>query len=270
MKISYIPILFHACILSCLFEESLCSGKPWCKGRNYPGGSECCESEDPEWDKCTEGQGDCDSDSGCAGNLVCGKNNCRDYHSDASPNDDCCTTASNHNYHGGKTGGLPSRLGPLGPLSSRTHGFRGKFNKAGNLPIPDFGVDFTKFNDKTYKEHYVDGFTKWNPGSVRNFNFELQPDNQFQASVSGTNNAGRAEASYGNKAFGHTVYAQGTGLTGSVGIENYGLGAKAGGSLGYQAKTDVSDSHVDAQYGVGANIESEIIPGNIMQTCQFL
>ena len=140
------------------------NGKPWCKGRNFSGGQECCESEDPEGSKCTEGQGDCDSDDGCAGNLVCGSNNCRSYHRDASPYDDCCTTASSHNYHGGKTGGLPSRLGPLG--STRTHGFRGKINKGGSKFIPDVGVDFTKFNSETYKEHYVDGFRNFDLGSV--------------------------------------------------------------------------------------------------------
>merc|ERR1712106_288246 len=71
--------------------ETSGAGKPWCKGRNYSGGKECCESEDPENTKCTEGQGDCDSDAGCAGDLVCGRNNCRQYHSNASSKDDCCT-----------------------------------------------------------------------------------------------------------------------------------------------------------------------------------
>ena len=50
---------------------------------NYPDSRECCESEDPKGEKCTEGQGDCDSDKGCAGDLVCGRNNCRKYHSGA-------------------------------------------------------------------------------------------------------------------------------------------------------------------------------------------
>ena len=50
-----------------VLQETDADGKPWCKGRNYPGGKECCESEDPEGSKCTEGQGDCDSDAGCAG-----------------------------------------------------------------------------------------------------------------------------------------------------------------------------------------------------------
>ena len=66
-------------------------GKPWCKGRNSPGGNECCESEDPEESKCVEGEGDCDSDDGCAGDLVCGSNNCLQYFPWASPSDDCCT-----------------------------------------------------------------------------------------------------------------------------------------------------------------------------------
>ena len=74
-----------------VLQTTNANGKPWCKGRNYPGGRECCESEDPEGSKCTEGQGDCDSDAGCAGDLVCGRNNCREYHSGASHRDDCCT-----------------------------------------------------------------------------------------------------------------------------------------------------------------------------------
>ena len=72
-------------------EASVGRGKPWCKGRNSPGGKECCEFDDPEEDKCTEGQGDCDSDAGCAGNLICGRNNCRVYHENSSVTDDCCT-----------------------------------------------------------------------------------------------------------------------------------------------------------------------------------
>jgi len=64
-------------------------GKPECKGRNFPGGNECCESEDQL--KCREGQGDCDSDAGCQGDLVCGRNNCMQYGSHFHPSDDCCT-----------------------------------------------------------------------------------------------------------------------------------------------------------------------------------
>ena len=33
---------------------------------------DCCTESSP----CDEGQGDCDNDKECKGNLVCGKNNC--------------------------------------------------------------------------------------------------------------------------------------------------------------------------------------------------
>ena len=47
----------------------------------------CCTSSNP----CSIGEGDCDKNSHCAGNLVCGKNNCKQFDSawsDASF--DCC------------------------------------------------------------------------------------------------------------------------------------------------------------------------------------
>ena len=68
----------------------LVKGKPWCKGRNYPGGDECCDSSDQEGAQCVEGQGDCDQDQDCAADHVCGRDNCREYFSDAHPEDDCC------------------------------------------------------------------------------------------------------------------------------------------------------------------------------------
>ena len=84
-----------------------------------------------------------------------------------------------------------------------------------------------------------------------------------QASISGTNKRGRAEAGWGNKAIGQKVYAEGTGDTGKIGYETHGLGAKAGISAGYQGKTKVSNTHIDSQYGVGVNVESSIVPGNL-------
>merc|ERR1711962_1479639 len=39
---------------------------------------------------CTLGQGDCDRDTDCIGNLFCGQNNCRLFHSQAHPWADCC------------------------------------------------------------------------------------------------------------------------------------------------------------------------------------
>ena len=45
---------------------------------------DCCNSYNP----CGHGEGDCDSDNDCAGNLVCGTDNCA-----AGDHDlDCCTT----------------------------------------------------------------------------------------------------------------------------------------------------------------------------------
>eukprot|EP00092_Neocalanus_flemingeri_P005011 GFUD01005388.1.p1 GENE.GFUD01005388.1~~GFUD01005388.1.p1 ORF type:complete len:490 (-),score=75.79 GFUD01005388.1:64-1533(-) len=43
---------------------------------------------------CSLGQGDCDSDSQCSGSLVCGNNNCRDFHPNAQSNADCCIAAT--------------------------------------------------------------------------------------------------------------------------------------------------------------------------------
>ena len=70
-------------------------GKRGCTGGK--GDGECCESDDPEDEKCEEGQGDCDKDDGCAGDLVCGKNNCREYHKDAGPKEDCCRKPNTKN-----------------------------------------------------------------------------------------------------------------------------------------------------------------------------
>ena len=48
---------------------------------------ECCGTSNP----CDEGQGDCDKDSECSGNLICGKNNC-DHSKFPSNKTDCCTS----------------------------------------------------------------------------------------------------------------------------------------------------------------------------------
>ena len=73
-------------------------GKPECRGRlNHPdgfnAGRECCRSADVV--KCTRGQGDCDSDRACEGNLVCGVDNCRrEGGRNCHKEDDMCTTRS--------------------------------------------------------------------------------------------------------------------------------------------------------------------------------
>merc|ERR1712106_63632 len=39
---------------------------------------------------CSLGQGDCDSDAECANSLICGPDNCRDFHPNAESSADCC------------------------------------------------------------------------------------------------------------------------------------------------------------------------------------
>merc|ERR1719427_1092378 len=42
------------------------------------------------WNTCSEGQGDCDFDYQCSGDLVCGNNNCKDFNPAALGDSDCC------------------------------------------------------------------------------------------------------------------------------------------------------------------------------------
>ena len=49
---------------------------------------ECCSVSSP----CKEGQGDCDTDEECRGDLVCGRNNCGNKFDWKSA--DCCETTS--------------------------------------------------------------------------------------------------------------------------------------------------------------------------------
>ena len=61
-----------------------------------------CSPNVPEDEKCKEGDGDCDSDDDCKGDLVCGFNNCKDhpkYQLDQDfkkryPKADCCETVN--------------------------------------------------------------------------------------------------------------------------------------------------------------------------------
>merc|ERR1712013_376792 len=69
-----------------------------CSGRNFQG-RRCCTPENP----CGLGEGDCDGPldgglndghEGCAGDLVCGSNNCRKFGLYYHPKDDCCDEPS--------------------------------------------------------------------------------------------------------------------------------------------------------------------------------
>ena len=42
----------------------------------------CCSKDSP----CDIGGGDCDNDSHCAGNLICGENNCVEFNTGIGPN----------------------------------------------------------------------------------------------------------------------------------------------------------------------------------------
>ena len=61
----------------CLTNFVAIVGNRVCDGSNdavlQVNNNRCCKKVRP----CVEGQGDCNSDSECAGDLKCGKNNCR-------------------------------------------------------------------------------------------------------------------------------------------------------------------------------------------------
>ena len=58
---------------------------PRCRGRNFDR-ERCCTSDTP----CVEGEGDCEVDNDCSGNLICGNNNCKAFGSFFHQKDDCC------------------------------------------------------------------------------------------------------------------------------------------------------------------------------------
>ena len=61
-----------------------------CNGER--GSSDCCTKDNP----CEVGGGDCDEDDDCAGDLVCGTNNCVEFNLFASLYADCCKSGTNH------------------------------------------------------------------------------------------------------------------------------------------------------------------------------
>merc|ERR1711936_395533 len=75
----------------CCVKPNISSTEPFqrCKGRNFLP-RPCCTPESP----CPEGEGDCEIDNDCAGNLVCGNNNCKQFGSFFHEKDDCCVKPS--------------------------------------------------------------------------------------------------------------------------------------------------------------------------------
>ena len=56
------------------------------------GGDSCCSADNP----CKEGAGDCDVHQDCAGELLCGQNNCDLNNPGFDSNDDCCYWPGNN------------------------------------------------------------------------------------------------------------------------------------------------------------------------------
>ena len=75
-------------------------------------GKDCCrESVLFDWHYCSTlhlcgaGEGDCDSDDECSGDLVCGKDNCKDFGDSADSTKDCCKEVEEENSDDSGTGG---------------------------------------------------------------------------------------------------------------------------------------------------------------------
>ena len=64
-----------------------------------PGTGSCCQPDNT----CGEGEGDCDKNEDCDGDLICGTNNCRKWNPAAPAAHDCCQKSNsqlilpNHN-----------------------------------------------------------------------------------------------------------------------------------------------------------------------------
>ena len=63
-----------------------CTGNILCGFGSHSQIQECCSTSK----QCSEGQGDCDKDSECLGNLVCGRRNCDDSKFPDYDKTDCC------------------------------------------------------------------------------------------------------------------------------------------------------------------------------------
>ena len=80
--------VFHAkddCCVQPPAEDVFPGSGPRCQGRNVDQGK-CCSASRP----CVEGEGDCETDQECRGQLVCGNNNCKQFGDVFHPKDDCC------------------------------------------------------------------------------------------------------------------------------------------------------------------------------------
>ena len=67
-----------------------CTGNIICEFGSHSQIQECCSTSN----QCGEGQGDCDKDSECLGNLVCGRDNCDKSKFPDNDKTDCCRKGS--------------------------------------------------------------------------------------------------------------------------------------------------------------------------------
>ena len=79
-------IQLHICVSLSIVFISFCDFLERCNA--HKNDANCCTPEKP----CGAGEGDCDSDSDCAGNLKCGTKNCKFANSAWSDDFDCCIT----------------------------------------------------------------------------------------------------------------------------------------------------------------------------------
>eukprot|EP00931_Biecheleriopsis_adriatica_P083864 TRINITY_DN5754_c0_g2_i2.p1 TRINITY_DN5754_c0_g2~~TRINITY_DN5754_c0_g2_i2.p1 ORF type:complete len:951 (-),score=73.54 TRINITY_DN5754_c0_g2_i2:370-3222(-) len=74
-----------------------CSSDDTCNSNQYCASVGHCVDYDGEYcesNACGLGDGDCDNDAHCGGDLVCGTDNCREFHSSLPASADCCYLAA--------------------------------------------------------------------------------------------------------------------------------------------------------------------------------
>ena len=86
----FIHIYFFDIVL--WFTGDFLKGK--CDAATKPDNDHCCSSSN----LCGEGEGDCDYDSHCAGNLICEQDNCQKFDSRWSSQQDCCQKGKTNHF----------------------------------------------------------------------------------------------------------------------------------------------------------------------------
>ena len=72
--------------LALTFNLNTINNKYLITGQGTEADFDFCSISNP----CSYKQGDCDDDNECAKDHFCGKDNCRDYRSEATADSDCC------------------------------------------------------------------------------------------------------------------------------------------------------------------------------------